>query len=245
MMATASPSPLHTYARPNFPCGKCTRSRTTRPTRLKSWLRLPATATAACASSPTNSNAQRKRTHLIPRLALVTLCAFTTWTSLRDSTHAADVQVFFSPRGGTARAICDRIDQAATSVDVAAFQLSRTDIATALWQAKERGVLVRVIIDGKQEAAGAPTPTRLRGHGVAVGADHLEKINHNKYIVIDSNVTITGSFNFSDNAELRNAENTVIITDRDVAAAFTTNFLAHWSHCQPFIPDRPKPKPRR
>jgi phosphatidylserine/phosphatidylglycerophosphate/cardiolipin synthase-like enzyme len=47
-------------------------------------------------------------------------------------------------------------------------------------------------------------------------------IAHNKSIVVDDSVVITGSFNFTENAE-ENAENLLVILDKDLAATYTTN----------------------
>lgn len=46
---------------------------------------------------------------------------------------------------------------------------------------------------------------------------------HNKVLIIDDGIVVTGSFNFSENAEL-NDENMLIIRSAQVAAAYTTYF---------------------
>lgn len=46
---------------------------------------------------------------------------------------------------------------------------------------------------------------------------------HNKVLIIDDHLVVTGSFNFSENAEL-NDENTLILNSAQVAAAYTSYF---------------------
>jgi phosphatidylserine/phosphatidylglycerophosphate/cardiolipin synthase-like enzyme len=47
---------------------------------------------------------------------------------------------------------------------------------------------------------------------------------HHKAIVIDGEIVICGSFNFSDNADRSNDENLLIIYNRGVAAKFEEEF---------------------
>ncbi len=60
------------------------------------------------------------------------------------------------------------------------------------------------------------------------------RIAHNKIMVIDANTVITGSFNFTKAAEDRNAENLLIIKNRDLAARYTENWNAHAQHSVPY-----------
>jgi phospholipase D len=49
---------------------------------------------------------------------------------------------------------------------------------------------------------------------------------HNKVIIIDERLVITGSLNFTKVAAKRNAENVVFITDHTVARLYTENWQA-------------------
>jgi phosphatidylserine/phosphatidylglycerophosphate/cardiolipin synthase-like enzyme len=51
-----------------------------------------------------------------------------------------------------------------------------------------------------------------------------KEIAHNKVMVIDHDLTITGSYNFTRSAERRNAENLLVISSRPVAAWFEENW---------------------
>ena len=59
-------------------------------------------------------------------------------------------------------------------------------------------------------------------------------ISHNKVMVIDDQVVITGSFNFTHAAEAFNAENLLIIHDRDLARKYSENWRLHAAHAKPF-----------
>jgi len=147
---------------------------------------------------------------------------------------AAEVAVYFSPRGGCSQAITLAIDSAQASIIIASYQFSHEKITNALLRAKKRNVKIHVIFDRNLESHLRTEPPRLVAGAIPVRTDKHEKLFHNKYAVIDDSYTITGSFNWTTNADKRNAENLIIIRDVGVAAAFTANFWYHWSHSDPF-----------
>ena len=63
---------------------------------------------------------------------------------------------------------------------------------------------------------------------------------HNKVIIIDDKVVITGSYNFSENAEL-NDENMLVIESPAIAAAYTKYFNRLFSEYQKTGPKLPLP----
>src|SRR5262249_3518522 len=74
----------------------------------------------------------------------------------------------------------------------------------------------------------------LEHHKVKVLIDACHAIAHNKVIIIDSRTVLTGSFNFTRQAEHENAENLLILRDnRELAARYRANFHVHRDHCIP------------
>jgi phosphatidylserine/phosphatidylglycerophosphate/cardiolipin synthase-like enzyme len=65
---------------------------------------------------------------------------------------------------------------------------------------------------------------------VAVREDGRHAIAHNKVMVIDGAVVITGSFNFTNSAETRNAENTLILKSTELAQIYKNQWTQHWAH---------------
>ena len=52
---------------------------------------------------------------------------------------------------------------------------------------------------------------------------------HNKLIIVDERIVITGSLNFSTNAEESNDENVIIIENPDVAKLYLQDFDRIWT----------------
>jgi phosphatidylserine/phosphatidylglycerophosphate/cardiolipin synthase-like enzyme len=174
-------------------------------------------------------------------------------------TIGQEVNVFFSPRGGCTEALIEELSHASISLDIAAYQLTSRPVAEAIVAARDRGVAIRIVVDRTQESTQSATPSVLNASRVPMRTDLVERIQHNKYVVIDGMTVITGSFNWSEAAETRNAENLVVIDDEKTAAKFSSNFQSHWNHSRPFAPSRvanekrsiprtgfsnPRPRPR-
>jgi len=52
-------------------------------------------------------------------------------------------------------------------------------------------------------------------------------------MVIDTQIVVTGSYNFTNAAETRNAENVLILRSVELARAYRENFEQHWAHARP------------
>jgi phosphatidylserine/phosphatidylglycerophosphate/cardiolipin synthase-like enzyme len=70
--------------------------------------------------------------------------------------------------------------------------------------------------------------------GVATYIDSKRTIAHNKIIIIDKEIVITGSFNFTKAAEEKNAENLLIIKSADLAKAYIENWNRHFEHSEKY-----------
>lgn len=146
-----------------------------------------------------------------------------------------DIAVFFSPDGGCTEAIVNEINAAKREIKVQAYSFTSTPIASAIAKAHERRVKVTVILDKSQETAQYSSATYLDNQNVPVFIDDEHQIAHNKIIIIDGTIVVTGSFNFSQAAEKSNAENLLIMNRPDIAKAYLANFEDHRAHAKPYV----------
>jgi len=65
-----------------------------------------------------------------------------------------------------------------------------------------------------------------------IDAEHA--IAHNKIIIIDGYLVLTGSFNFTRAAEENNAENLLVLNDPVLAKEYIANWYAHERHSQSY-----------
>lgn len=146
------------------------------------------------------------------------------------SLHAAEVQVFFSPKGGCTEAVVENLNQAKSNILVQAYSFTSAPIAKALVEAHRRGINVQVILDKSQQSQRYSSADFVRNAGIATFIDARHAIAHNKVMIIDNYVVLTGSFNFTKAAEESNAENLLVLHDVDTAGRYLTNWQAHLKH---------------
>ena len=149
-----------------------------------------------------------------------------------DVYHPESLQAYFSPEGGCARAIVKELDQAKTSVLVQAYSFTSRPIAKALANAHARGVKVEMIVDPEMRKESRSQYEYLRQAGVPMSLDSIHNLAHNKVMIVDGQTVITGSFNFTTAAEKYNAENLLIIQDKELAARYTANWQLHRAHSE-------------
>ena len=136
----------------------------------------------------------------------------------------AAVAACFSPEEDCTALAVDAIDRAETQILVSAYGLTTTSKAVeALTQAKRRGVDVRVIADRTTPCERKSGLGPLAEAGVPIWIDNSVRIAHSKSMVIDSQVTLTGSMNWTGGAA-QNSENLNLVASKTIAAAYA----GHW-----------------
>jgi phosphatidylserine/phosphatidylglycerophosphate/cardiolipin synthase-like enzyme len=143
------------------------------------------------------------------------------------------VAVWFSPGGGAMAAVIDQINHATKSIDVLAYLITDRQFVDALRRACQRGVRVRVILDKNGIGGTYAAFAFFRDGLVPLWRDGRHDGMHDKVILIDGRTIITGSFNFTTQADQANVENLLIIRDRPALyAAYEANFEQHLSHSE-------------
>lgn len=137
--------------------------------------------------------------------------------------------------------LIQKLNNAKRSIDVALYSLSGTvgaNIATALVNAKNRGVKVRVI--GEYDNRTTAPWTTLSSNGIPVindafGNNDGSGLHHNKFFIIDyrggaadSIWVIMGSWNPTDPGTNDDRQNLVMFQDVALAGAYTIEFQEEW-----------------
>lgn len=144
-------------------------------------------------------------------------------------------EVYFSPRGGATEAVVAEINHARQEILIQAYSFTSKPIAKALLNAKKRGVKIDAVLDKSNATAKYSAATFLANAGIPVLIDAEHAIAHNKIMIIDRSVLITGSFNFTAAAENKNAENLLVLKgDRILIGKYIRNFDEHKAHSTPY-----------
>ncbi|QGY43427.1 T9SS type A sorting domain-containing protein [Maribellus comscasis] len=147
------------------------------------------------------------------------------------------IESYFSPSDNTNQKIIDAINTANNDLSVETMLITRTDLALAISDAFDRNVEVNVITnfenDNLESVNNMLAANLLQGKYIF--DDISSGVLHSKLAIIDSkDITsdpqiITGSHNWSNSANERNDENTLIIHDADIANIYFQQFAFRFS----------------
>jgi phosphatidylserine/phosphatidylglycerophosphate/cardiolipin synthase-like enzyme len=145
-----------------------------------------------------------------------------------------EVAARFSPKGGCLDAIVAELKAARREILVQAYSFTADPLTFGLVEAKKQGLTVEIVLDKSNELESYSDLHILLEHGMEVKIDHEHAIAHNKIIIIDGSTLITGSFNFTNQAEHENAENLLIIKGHpELVSRYRENFFHHRDHAKP------------
>lgn len=116
----------------------------------------------------------------------------------------SEVATCFTPPSGCGAVIANQISKAQESIYVQAYGFTSGEITKALINANNRGVKVRVLLDKSN-----------------IGAKYSKMRDLRKAV-------ITGSFNFTTSADIRNTENVIIVQNKPLAQKYLQNWHARY-----------------
>lgn len=145
------------------------------------------------------------------------------------------VEVLFSPQHDPiVTAVEPLIRQARRSIDIAVFYLTHKELAQDLIDAHRRGVRVRVILDATGAGNEYSKHDVLRLAGIPVKVEDFGGKMHAKSAVIDGEILIGGSMNWTNAGTRSNDENTLLVRSNALAAQYAAWFEQVWAR----IPER-------
>ena len=155
----------------------------------------------------------------------IVLGGFSSTLPVTSLATATAVAVCFSPEEDCTAFAVDAIDRAEAQILVNAYGLTTSSSTVeALVRAKQRGVDVRLIADRRTPCERNSGIDPLAHAGIPIWIDHGARIAHSKSMVIDNQVTLTGSMNWTGGAA-QNSENLNLIASKIIAAAYA----GHWN----------------
>ncbi len=132
--------------------------------------------------------------------------------------------VFFSPEDNVQEKLLEMIQAAQVNVYFLAFTMTQDDLADALIEADSRGVDVRGVFEMDKVEDEGSEYLRLEAANIDVRLDGNPAAMHHKVIIIDNEVAVFGSYNFTSSAEHWNDENIGIVSDPVLAGQFLAEF---------------------
>jgi len=121
-------------------------------------------------------------------------------------------RVYFTPHDPVVERMVSLIDHARERVWAAFYSFTQEEVARALLRAKGRGLDVRVIMDDAS-ARSKFSQAHLIKDRIPIKTDFAPSdFMHNKFMVIDSFLTWTGSYNPGGTGSYRDNNNVIVIS---------------------------------
>lgn len=169
-------------------------------------------------------------TETVTQLRTTTLKEHATVT-VEKIVEGGEVEAVCFPKamGGCADLLIDLISRANESIYVMIYSFTLDELADALIDASLRGVEVKVLVEKENAYQRGSEIPRLIEAGVQVALDSNPALMHNKVMIVDGKLVVTGSYNWSWSAENRNDENLVVISGPEAAKLYEAEFERLWS----------------
>lgn len=141
------------------------------------------------------------------------------------SIDGTEVEVYFSPDDGVAGRILSLLDDTEESIQFLAYSFTSDQLGNVIRDQSENGIIVEGVMDADQVKSNIGTEyDAFKQAGLNVFIDDNKDSMHHKMMILDKEIVITGSYNFSNSAEKRNDENVVIIHNEKIADFFIKEF---------------------
>jgi phosphatidylserine/phosphatidylglycerophosphate/cardiolipin synthase-like enzyme len=142
--------------------------------------------------------------------------------------NGTPIQVIFSPEDGALINLIALLNDAQSSIRFLAFSFTDYPMAEAMISRAQAGVDVQGVFETFGSNSTHSELRTLWCAGLQVRQDGNDGFLHDKVIVIDDSIVVTGSLNFSTNADENNEENIIIIDNPEIAALYLREFQRNW-----------------
>jgi hypothetical protein len=142
--------------------------------------------------------------------------------------RSADAMFF--PSASSEAKLIHYLNQAVKTLEVCIFTITNNQISDSLKAAHDRGVAVRIITDDENLKMLGSDVRDLGQYGIPFKADSDPRSHmHNKFVVIDDLLLLTGSFNWTKQAVFKNQENLALFDDAGLVVLYKQEFEKLWA----------------
>jgi phosphatidylserine/phosphatidylglycerophosphate/cardiolipin synthase-like enzyme len=141
-------------------------------------------------------------------------------------------EVVFTRATPVAEVIEDLLGKVSVSIEAALYRLNSPRLGRALEAALRRGVSVRLLLDRNKYAESHVTREWVENRRVPIRLLHGRRGQgskmHHKFVILDGQIVLTGSYNWTLESEEQNYESLLILRDPHVVESHAKEFEALW-----------------
>jgi len=134
------------------------------------------------------------------------------------------VDNYFAPEDKIGGKLVDLVKKARKSIHFLAFSFTSSDLGQAMRTQAKKGIEVRGVFETRGSDTQYSEYEAMRKAKLDVLTDGNPYTMHHKVIIIDGEIVVFGSYNFTTNADQSNDENLLIIYSPEIAAQFEAEF---------------------
>ena len=141
------------------------------------------------------------------------------------------ISVCFSPGGNCGAIVAYWISRANSTIHIEIYSFTLNQTSDALVNAFRANPKLSIEIvwdDGMAHEKGSQYNALLAA-GISIHLDKRPGTMHDKVAIIDDHIVLTGSFNWSNEANAVNRENLIVIDSMTVAALYEGNFQQNYA----------------
>jgi phosphatidylserine/phosphatidylglycerophosphate/cardiolipin synthase-like enzyme len=139
------------------------------------------------------------------------------------------LQVLFSAEDHTVNNLIALVKDAKVSIRFLAFSFTDYPLAQAMIDRAKVGVDVKGVYETFGSNSSGSELKTFWCAGVPARQDGNASFLHDKIIIIDNSIVVTGSLNYSSNADESNEENVVILDNTEIASLYLQEFEKLWN----------------
>jgi phosphatidylserine/phosphatidylglycerophosphate/cardiolipin synthase-like enzyme len=152
----------------------------------------------------------------------------------RVTVDGTPLDIYFSPDDHVQAALIDLLNNAQSSIYFLAYSFTADPLGEAIRRRAAAGIKVSGVMEAEQVASNSGTEyDAFRAAGLDVRLDGNQGQMHHKVMIIDGQIVVTGSYNFSASAENTNDENVMVIYNPDIALLYLREFQRVYTLAQP------------
>lgn len=142
------------------------------------------------------------------------------------------IETCFAPEDRCDELLITRINDARQSIRFMAFSFTHVGIGQAVRDRARGGVTVQGVFETRGSETAYSEFGQKKQENLDVWQDGNPYTMHHKVFIIDEQIVVTGSFNFSSNAARSNDENMLIIHDATIAGLYLEEFNRVYSQAK-------------
>ncbi len=141
-------------------------------------------------------------------------------------------EVKFTSTTSVCRMIQELLRATQVSVDAALYRLNHPELAWSLADAVGRGVRIRLVLDRGKYSDTRATRELLAHYclpfRISNGRCGEDSKMHHKFVILDGQAVLTGSYNWTLESEEQNYENLLVLRDPQLTLQYIQEFEDLW-----------------